>query len=77
MTRMVSKADFKARALECFRWVERTGKPLVVTDRGHPVIKITPYREATEDALAPLRGSVLRYDDPLEPVGVDDWEALR
>jgi len=26
---------------------------------------------------ADFRGSVLRYDDPTEPVGVDDWEALR
>lgn len=25
----------------------------------------------------PLRGSVLRYDDPFEPVAVDDWEALQ
>lgn len=23
----------------------------------------------------PLRGSVLRYDDPFEPVAADDWEA--
>jgi hypothetical protein len=22
-----------------------------------------------------LRGSVLRYDDPLEPVGLEDWES--
>ena len=24
----------------------------------------------------PLRGSVLRYDQPLEPVAEEDWEAL-
>ncbi len=24
-----------------------------------------------------LKGSVLRYDDPTEPVAADDWEALR
>ena len=24
-----------------------------------------------------LKGSVLRYDDPTEPVASDDWEALR
>ena len=24
----------------------------------------------------PLRGSVLRYDDPFEPVAEDDWEVL-
>ncbi len=25
----------------------------------------------------PLKGSVLHYDDPTEPVASDDWEALR
>jgi len=24
----------------------------------------------------PLKGSVRRYDDPAEPVALDDWEAL-
>lgn len=24
-----------------------------------------------------LRGSVLRYDEPTEPVGQEDWEALK
>ena len=25
----------------------------------------------------PLRGTVMRYDDPFEPVAESDWEALR
>ncbi len=29
-------------------------------------------RTSTEDALAKLRGSVLRFDNPLDPVGTDD-----
>jgi hypothetical protein len=37
---------------------------------------VRPYRpEAKRDPLNVLRGSVLRYDDPLEPVGEDEWEA--
>ncbi len=24
-----------------------------------------------------MRGSILRYDEPCEPVAVDDWEALQ
>ena len=30
-----------------------------------------------EESIKALRGSVLKYDDPLEPVGVEDWEALK
>jgi len=73
----VSKSRFKAQALEYFREVERSGKELVITDHGRPVLKVVPYAEDPAAALESLRGSVLHYDDPLEPVGAEDWEALR
>jgi prevent-host-death family protein len=72
----VSKSRFKARALEYFREVERTGKPLVITDRGRPVLRLVPYREDPQEALKVLRDTVVRYDDPTEPVGEEDWESL-
>lgn len=72
----VSKSKLKAKALEYFREVERTGKPLVVTDRGRPVLKIVPYGDPSKDALAELRGSLIRYDDPTEPVAIGDWKSL-
>ena len=77
MERLVSKSSFKAKALEYFREVESTGKELVITDHGKPVLKIVPYNHDPEEALRSLRGSVIRYVDPLEPVGLEDWEALR
>ena len=74
----VSKSRFKAQALEYLREVERSGKELVITDHGQPVLKVVPYAEDPSAAvLESLRGSVLRYDDPLEPVGVEDWETSR
>ncbi len=30
-----------------------------------------------EQPRYPLRGSVVRYDEPTEPVADDDWEAIR
>ena len=77
MERLVSKSSFKAKALEYFREVESTGKELVITDHGKPVLKIVPYSHDPEEALRSLRGFVIRYVDPLEPVGLEDWEALR
>ena len=76
-SKAVSKSRFKAQALEYFRQVEKTGKELVITDHGRPVLKIVRYAEDPAAALEALRGTVLRYDDPLQPVGVEDWEALR
>lgn len=71
----VSKSRFKARALELFRQVEQTGKPLVITDRGKPVLTLSPYRAAPDAALRALRESVVKYDAPAKPVADTDWES--
>jgi antitoxin (DNA-binding transcriptional repressor) of toxin-antitoxin stability system len=73
----ISKSKFKARALEFFRRVEETGEPLVVTDHGKPKLEIRLYRSPAEDPLKALKGSVTSYVDPLEPVGDEDWSALK
>jgi prevent-host-death family protein len=75
---MVSKSRFKAKALEYFRLVERTRKPIVITDNGKAVLKVVPYAEDAADTLRSLRGSVLRYDRPTDPViEPGDWESTR
>lgn len=76
MATLVSKSKFKPRSLEYFRKVEMTGEELIITDHGKPVLKIVPYAADHEEALRTLRGSVKRYIDPAEPVGVEDWESL-
>ena len=73
----VSKSRFKARALDYFRQVERTGRPIVITDRGVPVLQVIPYRPDKEAALRVLRDSVVRYDAPTEPIAEEDWESSR
>ena len=74
MPKAVSKSEFKPRALAYLREVEETGEPLVLTDRGRPVLQITPYAPADE-TLAALRGCVVRYDDATGPVALDEREA--
>lgn len=59
MRETVSKFQFKPRALEYLRQVEKTRTPLVITDRGRPVLKLIPYAEDPDEALQELRGSVL------------------
>lgn len=73
----VSKTEFKARALEFFRQVEATGEPIIVTDHGKPALEIRPYRAIERDPLTMLRGSVLRFNDPLSPIDDDAWEAAQ
>jgi prevent-host-death family protein len=73
---IVSKSQFKPKTLEYFRKVQETGEPLIITEYGKPVLKIVPYQASADELLKHLRGSVLRYDDPLEPVGLEDWDLL-
>ena len=75
--RQVSESEFKAKALEFFRQVESSGESLIVTDHGRPALELRPYSDASRDPLEILRGSLLRYDNPLDPVGDDDWEAAQ
>ena len=73
----VSKSKFKAHTLNLFRQVELTGRELVITDRGRPVLRVVLYRFDPAECLRELRGTLVRYDDPTEPVDADAWEALR
>ncbi|CAI2932973.1 type II toxin-antitoxin system Phd/YefM family antitoxin [Aminobacter niigataensis] len=73
----VSKSQFKAKALELFREIEATGEPLIVTDHGEPKLEIRRLDRKYRNPLDLLKGSVQRYDNPFEPVGVADWDALK
>lgn len=77
MSQGISKTQFKAKVLEYFRRVQRTRRPIIITDRGKPVLKIVPYTDDPDEALRALRGSVLEYKEPTEPVGQEDWEILQ
>lgn len=75
--RHVSKTEFKARALEFFREIEASGETLVVTDHGKPTLEIRPYRDPQRDPMQTLQGSVIRFDEPFEPVEDATWEAAQ
>ncbi len=76
MEQRISKSQFKPKALAYFRLVQETGKELIITDRGKPVVKIVPYTEDPDKELNLLRGTLVKYDNPTDPVGVEDWETL-
>ncbi len=77
MTNFISKSAFKPQALKYFRQIEEQGQEIIITDHAKPVIKIIPYNRDPYVVLEELRNSVLQYDDPLSPVGENDWEALK
>jgi len=70
----VSKGALKAKMLEYFRRIERTGEELVVTDHGRPVLRIAPIRGRTPAAetFADILGRVVYHGDILEPT-TSEW----
>jgi len=73
----VSKSQFKSKALEFFRQVEKSGEPIVITDHGEPKLEVRPFRLLQDDPLSRLLGTVLRFERPTEPVAEDQWEAIQ
>jgi prevent-host-death family protein len=71
----LSKSQFKPRALEVMRTVEQTGESIVITDHGKPVLELRPYTPPDVDPLKRLKGSVVEFLDPCDPVAEDDWES--
>ena len=70
----VSKGKLKAKMLEYFRRIERSGEELVVTDNNRPVLKIIPIRalRRAEDLFADVRGRLVYREDPLAPT-TEEW----
>jgi antitoxin (DNA-binding transcriptional repressor) of toxin-antitoxin stability system len=71
----MSKSKLKARMLDVFRTIERTGESVVVTDRGRPTLRIEPIhkKRRVEDVFGHLRGKVSFIGDPDEPT-TEEWE---
>lgn len=76
MKNIISKSKFKPRALYYFRQVEKTGEALIISDHGKPVLQIVPYTEDSQEVLKTLRETVVKYENPTDPVGLEDWESL-
>lgn len=74
----MSKSYLKAHMLEVFRRLEAEGETLVVTDRGRPVLQISPIArtEKVESLFADVRGRGLLPDDgELEAPVPEVWAA--
>ena len=71
----VAKGELKAKMLEYFRYVEKSGEELIVTDHRKPVLKVVPLNKKLrpEDVFSNLSGKVKYYEDINTPT-TDEWE---
>lgn len=80
MSKMVGATEFKAKCLNLIDQMRTDDESIVITKRGKPVAVLSPVREPSrhKSIIGAMKGSVLRYDDPLSPVAEpEDWDAVR
>lgn len=77
--RKISVSKFKATCLALLESVKKTGEPVLVTKRGAPLAQVLPPPPSSERKswFGCLAGTVKVRGDIVEPLGTEDWEALR
>ena len=76
----VAKGVLKAKMLEFFRNVEKTGEELIVTDNNKPVLKILPYEKKINpvELFADLRGKMrIKGDINESALKPEEWNVLK
>jgi prevent-host-death family protein len=70
-------AAFKARCLELMDRARETGAEYTITKHGEPVARLVPYRAKRPAAFfGSLKGTVLKYERPFDPLD-DDYDINR
>jgi prevent-host-death family protein len=88
--RTIAAAEFKAKCLRIMDEVKDTGRSMIVTKRGKPVIRVSPFtdrngrkgtRNHADDFFGRLKGVIEIVGDPddlirpaFEP---DEWDMLK
>jgi prevent-host-death family protein len=82
--RQMAAGEFKAKCLAIMDEVNETGKPLLVTKRGQPSIKILPARkmEKKRDSIIGRLEGVMKIvgdpDDLIKPIfPLEDYDMLK
>ena len=71
---MIKASEFKAKCLKLMDEVATTGKELIISKNGRPVVRLTPYRNKPVSLFGIDRDKIEILGDIIEPLDVE-WEA--
>ncbi len=73
-----SISDFKAHAIGILNGLAKSGESVLVTKRGKPLARISPYRPPeNKPRSGKLAGTLSIEKDLISPLGEELWEAAR
>jgi prevent-host-death family protein len=67
-------SEFKAKCIQMLKEVQKNGKPLIVTLRGDPIVRVEPiHAEKRKPRLGTLKGQMIIKGDIIHSDLEDDW----
>jgi len=75
----VALNEFKSGLSAFINKMLSKNEPIYITKYKKVIAKVTPSsnEELWKSVEAKMKGSVLKYDDPTESVGQEEWEVLQ
>ena len=74
---VINISDFKARALQLIAEIAKKGKEYVITKKGIPVARVTPFRRRHGPHLGSLQGMIEIQSDIVHYDSSSEWELLK
>jgi prevent-host-death family protein len=73
----VPKSTLDVRVWEYLQRVKHAGEEIVVTENGHPVVRVVPVRarRPASELFADVRGRVVYHDDVMTPTTAE-WPEM-
>jgi prevent-host-death family protein len=71
--RKMAAAQFKAQCLAVMDQVSQSGRPVVITKHGKPVVKLVPANEGEDEIFGALAGIARIKGDIENTVPPSDW----
>jgi len=76
--KQIPAGQFKTHCLTIMDEVQATGKPVLVTKHGKPVIKLVPAKAGDDNIFGYMAGKAKIVGDIVSPVTpIEDWDALK
>jgi prevent-host-death family protein len=67
-------SEFKAKCIKMLKEVHKNGRPLTVTLRGKPIVRVEPIRvEKRKPRLGTMKGQMIIKGDIIHSDMEDDW----
>jgi prevent-host-death family protein len=77
MTKIMKASEFKAKCLAIMDEVAETGRAVVVTKNGKPLVELVPHKpKSKRGPLGIWKGKVKIKGDIISPIDVE-WDAMK